>query len=316
MSLVATAPAKIILVGEHAVVYGIPAIAVPVNSLRACARVRHTQLALTLKANDIGRTIVYGEQNADKATCPLAPLLRFVVERLDLADPRGEIVVSSSIPVSSGLGSSAAVSSVIVRAIAFLHDRHLTIDELNRIILETESIYHGTPSGVDNAVVVHQSPIYFVKDRPIEKLNPQGEFHFLIADSGRPASTRNAVAHVRTLYHSDRHITESTFEDIRRIVNSAQACLYNGHVNRLGQLMNQNHLLLRRLQVSSDKLNALVEAARSAGALGAKLSGGGMGGNMIALVNGANQDDVKLALIKAGAVEVRHFILRREQDCQ
>lgn len=314
MSFVATAPAKIILVGEHAVVYGIPAIAVPVNSMRACARIRHTQGALAVTATDIGRKVVYGEQDAEEVTDQLTRLLKHVVERLDLSDPRGEILVSSSIPFSSGLGSSAAVSTVVVRAIAYLHDRHLSVDELNEIVFETESIYHGTPSGIDNTVVVYQSPIYFIKNRAIEKLNPRDEFHFFIADSGCPASTRDAVDHVRTLYHGDRHAIVKIFEDICRIVDSAKSCLQNGQASSLGRLMLQNHLLLKQLQVSSARMDALVEAALAAGALGAKMSGGGMGGNMITLVDSSNHDDVKLALINAGAVEVRHFVLRQERE--
>ena len=314
MSYVATAPAKIILVGEHAVVYGIPAIAVPVNSMRACARIRRTRGSLAITAADIGRKVVYGEQAADEATRQLTLLLKHVVDRLDLSDPKGEIIVTSSIPIASGLGSSAAVSTAVARAIAYLHDRQLSLDKLNDIVFETETIYHGTPSGIDNTVVVYQSPIYFIKNRSIEKLKSRDEFHFLIADSGRPASTRDAVDHVRTLYHGDRHATVKIFEDICRIVDSAKSCLQNGHASCLGRLMVQNHRLLQQLQVSSARMDTLVEAALAAGALGAKMSGGGMGGNMIALVNSANHNDVKLALINAGAVEVRRFVLRQEQE--
>ena len=313
MSFVATAPAKVILVGEHAVVYGIPAIAVPVTSLSACARATRTPRTLALTATDIGHTVVYGDTDADEAARPLLLMLNHIVERLHLADPVGEIVVSSTIPFSSGLGSSAAVSTAVARAIACLHDLRLSPDELNAIVFETETIFHGTPSGIDNTVVVHQSPIYFVKNRPIEKLNPQGELHFLIADSGSSASTRAAVAHVRALFHSDRQATQATFDGICKIVESAKSCIQNGHAEELGRLMVQNHFLLKRLQVSSPKLDALVETALAAGALGAKMSGGGMGGNMIALVGNSSQNDVKRALINAGAVDVRHFVLRQEQ---
>lgn len=314
MSYLAKAPAKIILVGEHAVVYGIPAIAVPVNTMSACARARHTPGTLTLSAADIGRTIVFGEQATDEATRQLSQLLTHIIERLGISDPRGEIDVSSSIPFSSGLGSSAAISTAILRAIAGLHDRHLAVDELNDIVFETETIFHGTPSGIDNTVVVYQSPVYFMKNRSIEKLAIRDEFHFLIADSGRPASTRDAVEHVRKLYQADRRATAEIFEDIRRIVDSAKSCLQSGHACRLGRLMVENHRLLQHLQVSSARIDALVEASLAARALGAKMSGGGMGGNMIALVNGPNHGDVKTALIKAGAVQVRHFVLRQCQE--
>ena len=112
---------------------------------------------------------------------------------------------------------------------------------------------------------------------------------------------------------SDRQATQAAFDGICKIVESAKSCIQNGHTEELGRLMVQNHFLLKRLQVSSPKLDALVETALAAGAWGAKMSGGGMGGNMIALVGNSSQNDVKRALINAGAVDVRHFVLRQEQ---
>ena len=311
MSFLATAPAKVILFGEHAVVYGIPAIAAPVDSLRACARIKHSHQPLSISGVDLGNTIVYSAADLDD-TRPLALLMRQVVKCLDLRNPAGEVFLESSIPVSSGLGSSAAISAVVTRAIAALHDCRLSLDDLNQLVYETETIFHGTPSGIDNTVVVYEKPVYFVKGRRLETLDPIGEFNFLVADSGCPASTREAVDHVRSLYHRDKHNTEQILEDIRQIVDTARSCLQRGRLQRLGSLMIQNHRFLQRLGVSSAALDKLVDTALVAGAFGAKLSGGGMGGNMIALVDQSQLEYVKQALLGAGAAEIRHFTLRKE----
>lgn len=312
MSFVATAPAKVILFGEHAVVYGIPAIAVPVDSLRARAHIKHTPQPLSLTSSDLGNTIVFGAAVHDETSRPLALLMQQVVKCLHLSDPRGEVFLESSIPISSGLGSSAAISSVVARAIAGLHDCQLSLDELNRLVFETERIYHGTPSGIDNTVVVFEKPICFVKGRKPVTLVPVGKYNFIIADSGCPASTRKAVDRVRSLYQRDKLATQEILEDIRRIVSSARSCLHSGNHQKLGSLMIQNHRLLERLCVSSPMLDSLVDAALGAGALGAKLSGGGMGGNMIALADQSQIEVVKQALLDAGAAKVRQFTLRQE----
>ena len=312
MQLAASAPAKVILLGEHAVVYGFPAMAVPVSNLRATASVARSSERLSVTASDLGQRIVYGESSIHDNLEPLASIMYETVDFLELEAPTGKVSVASEIPISSGLGSSAAVSAATARGIATLFDREIPFHALNRLVYESEKLYHGTPSGIDNTVVVYGKPVYFERDCKIETLEAKGRFHFLIGDSGIPASTRYAVSHVRDLYQKEPTSVTRIFQHIRQIVADARTCIVTGNQGTLGNLMSDNHVQLRRLQVSAKELDRLVEAATDAGALGAKLSGGGMGGNMIALVQPADIDHVKRALLQAGAVQVRDFTLSQD----
>ncbi|RMG89418.1 MAG: mevalonate kinase, partial [Chloroflexi bacterium] len=163
---------------------------------------------------------------------------------------------------------------------------------------------HGTPSGVDNTVIVYEQPVYFVKGQPIERLVFSEEYRLLIADTGKAALTRIAVGDVRKLYEREPERIQPVLDEIGEVVVQARLALEAGDSLTVGKLMWRNHELLDQLTVSSAELDALVAAARNAGALGAKLSGGGRGGNMIALVTEETRSEVREALIAAGAVRV------------
>ena len=307
----ASAPGKIILLGEHAAVYGEPAIAAPVSSVRAFARATQSDGVLAISALDLKRRITIDHADAEE---PLAALLRLTADYLRLDDPKGEIQVQSAIPAASGMGSSAAVSAAVARALAKLHGRELADEALNELVYEIERLHHGMPSGIDNTVVVYEEPIMFAKGSGLERLQVGAPFRFIVADTGIAASTREAVAKVRRRFEADREATRDMFNSIGRISEQGKGCLAHGDAAGLGKLMNQNHALLRRLGVSSPELEALVAAAIGAGALGAKLSGGGLGGNMIALVEPESSDAVAEALKDARAARVLPFCLNQEAD--
>ena len=292
-----SAPGKIILLGEHAVVYGMPAIAVPISTLRACAAVHAKNIPLTILSADFAA-------NPDALPNPLARMRTLVLDYLQIPHPRGEIIIRSDIPIARGLGSGAAVSAALGRAIASLLGRTIPDDALNRLVFEVEKIHHGTPSGIDNTVVVYEKPVYFVKDQPIKNLEIKRPLHILIADTGQASLTREAVANVRQLCQRSPAQTQVILENIGLTVEQAQICISDGDHVRLGELMTENHQQLQRLNVSSPQLDRLVDSALAAGALGAKLSGGGLGGNMIALVKKSRLNAVKDALIKSGAVSL------------
>ena len=315
MSTTVSAPAKIILLGEHAVVYGVPAIALPVLNLRACATYRPSLQPLSITARDLGLRLTFGTPAHQQDASPLALLMQQTADRLDLKCPTGDITLSSDIPISSGLGSSAAVAAATARAIAALHQRKLPADVLNAIVYESERLQHGSPSGIDNTVVVYEKPILFRRDEPPQPLCARGEFTMLIANSGQPASTRLAVSHVSRLHQEDPAAIERVFAQIEVLVNEAKDCLQLGLPERLGDLMSRNHRLLQRLEVSSPRLDRLVDAALESGAHGAKLSGGGMGGNMVALVAESHNEATKRALLKNGAQAVRDFVLMDDRAC-
>lgn len=295
-----SAAGKIILLGEHAVVYGQPAIAVPVSALRAYAAITPKSSRLTISSADLDNR----RFDDDGRPHPLEKMRSLTLDHLQAAAVGGEIVIRSDIPIARGLGSGAAVSAALGRAIGLLHGRVIPDDVLNRLVFEVERIHHGAPSGIDNTVVVYERPIYFVKGQAMDRLEIKRPLRILIADSGRASLTREAVAKVSRLYQRHPDSTWGLLAAIGAIVEQARACLRAGDHRRLGELMTDNHRQLQGLQVSSPRLDGLVEAALAAGALGAKLSGGGLGGNMIALVDESKGPAVREALIRCGAVDL------------
>jgi mevalonate kinase len=298
----ASAPAKAILLGEHAVVYGQPAIAVPVSGLRAYATVHpNPSGGLRIAAGDLDIPVNIDAETVDHA---LALTARLALKALGTVPPDATITIRSDIPIASGLGSGAAVSTALARALCAALGQEMDNETLNSLIYEVEKIHHGTPSGIDNTVIVYERPVYFVRGQPIETLTIAKPFTLLIGDTGKSASTREAVADVRELYERDTSNIQTTMRYIRHKVWGARDAIEHGDLEKLGKLMSKNHLALQSLTVSSPELDALVEAAHRAGALGAKLSGGGRGGNMIALVTPETRQHVEKALYTAGAVHV------------
>ncbi len=311
---VASAPGKVILFGEHAVVYGQPAIAAPVTQVRATAIVRDSPTpGVRLLAPDIGRDGWLAEAGDDDA---LAAAVRLVARRASLdALPGLEITIRSTIPVASGLGSGAATTAALIRALS----RHLDLPDLGSdaavcdLTYIVEQIHHGTPSGIDNTVVAYERPVYFVRQSPanrIERLVVGRPLHFLVGDSGVRSSTRAVVGDVRRQWEAQRQRFEKIFGACGAIAIEARAVLERGDQDRLGVLLAANHRWLQAMTVSDPLLDRLVEAAQQAGALGAKLSGAGRGGNMIALVEPAHQASVREALLAAGAVQVLESVLQ------
>ncbi len=297
----ASAPAKTILFGEHAVVYRQPAIAVPIAGLRAFAEAAPNQNGLRITAADLDIPVNVDTETVDHA---LALTARLVLKFLNASPPDVTINIRSDIPIASGLGSGAAVSTALARALCDVLGQQIDDTDLNTLIYEVEKIHHGTPSGIDNTVIVYERPVYFIRDQPLETLMIGQPFTLLIGDTGQSASTRAAVAGVRDLYERDPQRVQPMLDAIGEIVRHARSAIEHGDLAALGKLMQRNHDLLRDLTVSSPELDTLVAAAAKAGALGAKLSGGGRGGNMIALVMPELREQVEAALLDAGAVHI------------
>jgi mevalonate kinase len=298
----ASASGKVILFGEHAVVYGRPAIAVPVTSLRAWAKVTDTRpgSGCIIEASDLGRQFPLAGAPADD---PLALIVRLTLAELRQDQrPDWRIAVHSQLPIAGGLGSGAAVSTAIVRAMADHVGQPLPSAKVARLVFETERLYHGTPSGIDNTVVAYERPIYFVTGHPPELLHIGADLTLVIADTGVPSPTKIAVADVRKASQQDPAAINASFDAMDEVVDRARKALGEGDMSGLGRLLNENQRLLEELGVSSPLLDQLCAAARQAGAYGAKLSGAGRGGNLVALVPPANVTAVIAALRAAGAV--------------
>ncbi len=299
----ATAPGKIILFGEHAVVYGEPAIAVPVSSTQAkaivSARIQGKTGEIWIEAPDISLSAPIDQLDVDH---PLRTAIQIVIGDKDLDQvPACKIQITSEMPPSSGLGSSAAISTAIIRAFSAFLGNRLSDEQVSDLAFTVEKIHHGTPSGIDNTVISYQKPIYYRKGDPFEFLTVGEAFTILVAYSGKPGNTREAVEGVRERWEKDPDQYNRIFSRIGAISQTAKGFIEEGNPDQLGPLMDENHELLCKLGVSSAELDQLVLAAKKAGALGAKLSGGGLGGHIIALVD-TDADYIRGELEEAGAV--------------
>ncbi|MFZ4828354.1 MAG: mevalonate kinase [Phototrophicaceae bacterium] len=294
MKMQTTAPAKIILCGEHAVVYDSPAIAIPVSELKTTAKLEETNEHFKIILEDTQETLTEYDEH------PFIYLVKEMYNSKQL--PNVQVRVSSEIPISSGLGSGASVAS----AIALLLGGVLSYDyaNINEFVYQTEKHFHGQPSGIDNTVIVYQKPVYYRRHHPMEFIEAHTTLYFVIADTGIPAPTKQAVALVRSLYEADQLGVSQILSRITALVEQAKTAISNGDLPVLGEILSQNHHQLQLLSLSTPLLDQLVRVALDHGALGAKLSGGGMGGNMIALVRPEEIEPIRKALLNAGAKNV------------
>jgi mevalonate kinase len=295
-----SAPGKIILFGEHAVVYGRPALAVPVIQVHADVEVAASDRpGIWIDAPDIH---LRSDLNSLPSDHPIASVIHnFLFLSRISPFPNLDITITSTIPVASGLGSGAAVTVALIRALSSHLNFPMTDEQVNSFAYEIEKLHHGTPSGIDNTVVTYAKPVYFVKGQPIETFKVGHPFTIVIGDTGISAPTRESVGDVRKLWEADKSKWEGVFDEVGEVIKQAKQAIESGKWENLGDLMGKNHAFLQKMTVSSPELDNLVSAARKAGALGAKLSGGGRGGNMIALVKPEQAESVARSLMESGA---------------
>lgn len=273
---------KIILFGEHAVVYGSRAIAAPVP-LAVRARVVDDDEGVWLV---VPRWGVEQRLRSDPAmrTSYEEPAA-LILEHLGLAERPMRIVVHPELPRAMGLGGSAAVAVAIIRAL----DRHfrlgLSDDEVNALAYRCECVAHGTPSGLDNTVATFGQPLVYRRGDPPEILSLafREPVSFVIGMTGVESLTAKMVARVRSGRDRNPDVYNSMIKGIDAVTGQALEAIRGHDLERLGELMNVNQGLLNGMQVSSWELEELIQIAREHGALGAKLTGGGGGGSMIAL---------------------------------
>jgi mevalonate kinase len=307
----ATAPGKIILFGEHAVVYNRPAIAVPVNQVQARAVVIADPKAPTgriwIQAPDI--RLDMGSADLPEAH-PLVRLLEVFLKHFSLDHiPACILRITSTIPIAAGMGSGAAISVASLRALAGFIGAPLPPEKISALAYEIEKIYHGTPSGIDNTVIALNKPVYYVRGTSIATFSIGKPFTLVIGDTGIRSPTSGPVEAVRQAWLAQPERYESLFDRAGEISITARRLIETGQINQLGELMDANQAILTEMGVSNPELDHLVRSARLAGASGAKLSGGGWGGNMIALVEPQRAQQVAAGLMENGAKRtlIAHF---------
>ncbi len=308
----ASAPGKVILFGEHAVVYGQPAIAAPVTGVYVKVIIQSNPIqppgSIEIEspaANFHATRAELPEQH------PLHILFHQIEQTLQISHlPAMKIRINSTLPTGAGMGSSAAVSIAMTRAITQFIGLPLANDQVNQIAFEVEKAFHGNPSGIDNTVITYQMPIYYVRNHQPQLIHVKEPLVLVIANAGAAPSTAEMVAGVRQRWQQSPGRYEQIFQRIGQIVQSARHVLEQDNWKKLAPLMDENHQLLQEMGVSSPALDRLVNAALQCGALGAKLTGGGGGGNIIALVEAESADSIARKLMERGAVHTWLTTLR------
>jgi len=287
---------KTILFGEHFVVYGLPSI---VSALGAYT----TADIKVVKGN--GWTVNdqrpatpgYKEQKYVEATQSIANIINHL--QVDIENQRLEISFAGDLIAASGVGASAAQCTSLARALSETFSLNLDNEKINEAAYEGEKAYHGTPSGIDNTASTYGGLIWFVRNfgagkNTMDLLQSPRRMLIVMANSGITASTTEVVADVRRLREEDPERIEKIFGEYKKLAKAAKKALLKGDIATIGNLMNQNHKMLQQITVSGKINDELVEIALENGAIGAKLTGTGRGGLVIAL---AENEDIQEKIV-------------------
>lgn len=295
---------KVILLGEHAVVYGRPALALPIPlAVEAVAKEGGDGVNLVIPR--------WGLEQKVRASSAqgLNGILYQVLEQLDLADRDMTIEVIPHVPRAMGLGGSSALAVAIIRALDHTYDLDLGSQKINELAFECEKAAHGTPSGIDNTIATYGTPLLYRREAQqddqalgnarFDEIRLSDPIPLVIGITGKESLTANTVARVRNAWETHQSRYDGIFDQIAALTSAGVEALRDAHFQELGELMNLCHGYLNALQLSTPELEELVHLARANGALGAKLTGGGGGGSMVALCPDS-QDKVANAMQAAG----------------
>ena len=296
MAYESSASAKTILFGEHAVVYGEPAIAIPLPDIRTYCELSSNGSEFRVYSENTGQNLTFSELDPESGLKTLLCLLQeeFSFQKL----PHDTLHIKSDIPIASGLGSGAALSIAVIRAFCAYYGKTLSDEQINDMAYDIEKIYHGTPSGIDNTTIAYEQAIIFTKGAGIKKLNADlSKMNLLVIDSGIRSRTIDVVSDVKANYEENKPY----IKEIGELVNCAVPVLEDMNFEEIGRLMNENQRLLCHINVSSPELDEFIDYGRNNHALGGKLTGAGRGGNFLILARDKDQAEwLKIQYEKMG----------------
>lgn len=280
---VGKAHSKIIWMGEHSVVYGYPAIAIPLQGIEVECRIYPADEKIHFDYYDTLSTAVYA-----------------ALEYLNHTDVVISYDIRSEIPQKRGMGSSAAVSIAVIRAVFDYFEQSIDMETLEILVNEAEIIAHSNPSGLDAKTCLSDKAITFIRNIGFSTLDLDLSAYLVIADTGIYGNTREAVEKVAQAEEKNLpHLAA-----LGDLTEQVQKAITEKAIQKIGPLMTKAHAELQAIGVSIDKADQLVEIALKNGALGAKMSGGGLGGCIIALTETkAQAEKISKALKEGGAVQ-------------
>jgi len=296
---------KVILFNEHFTVYGIPSIASAIDRATT-ATVEPFKGTGWIIDDRRKATPGYKEEKLEQQRDSIERILK--AAGIDTTRNPIKITLGGDLVAASGIGASAASCTAIVRALSDEFNLGLSDDRINELAYEGEKGYHGTPSGIDNTAATYGGLIWFVRGTPdvVERIKLEHPIEIVMGNTGLVTDTKAAVAGVRERKEKNPKKYGKIFKEAENLAHRARKALEGYNLKAVGKLMNENHKLLQKIEVSRKELDFLVNLARKKGALGAKLTGGGLGGNMVALTPG---EDLREKV--AGAIEKEGFEVLR-----
>ena len=296
---------KVILFGEHFVVYGVPSIVSAINRATT-ATIESFEGTGWIIDDQRKATPGYKEEKLEQQKDSIERILK--AAGIDPKKNPIKITLEGDLVAASGIGASAASCTAIARALSDEFNLGLSDERINELAYEGEKGYHGTPSGIDNTAATYGGLIWFVRGEPnvIERVKIENPVEIVMGNTGLVANTKAAIAGVRERKEKYPEKYDKIFKEAEDLAYKARKALESYDLKAVGKLMDKNHKQLQATEVSCKELDFLVDLARKQGALGAKMTGGGLGGNMVALTPGKDlQEKVAQAIEKEGFEALR-----------